>query len=343
MNRSELLVAALTLAAASIGLAQSVTLELKNGDRVTGRILSETNNFLVLSNAWTAHLDIPTAQIAKRFAPTNVVLTVKDNGVATNVVASNAVAFAKAVASTNTPFTSPILKNWHGDLQVGTDLSFSERNRQVYNAKAKLNYTKFKFKSVMDFDTTYGRSEVEQTIADPRAPGGTRTERRTVTDANRMLGSVKMEYDIPKEYYLYHLGGAGYDEIRKIDVHYELGPGLGYHLIARSNFLANAEIGFNFQDEEHTEGASISTFYFRFAQNMAWKISPHLTWDEKFEYMPRIDDVGEYRLRLETNLRYAMLQNIFLNLSVVDIYDSEPATGVTQNDLQVRSSVGVKF
>ena len=74
-----------------------------------------------------------------------------------------------------------------------------------------------------------------------------------------------------------------------------------------------------------------------------WKITPRLSWDEKFEYLPRLEDPGEYRMRFETNLRYAMLQNIFFNLSVIDLYDSRPANSVTENDLQIRSSVGVKF
>ena len=72
-------------------------------------------------------------------------------------------------------------------------------------------------------------------------------------------------------------------------------------------------------------------------------ITPRLGFDEKLEYFPRIDDPGEYRFRFEANLRYAMLQNIFFNLSVIDIYDSLPANGVMKNDLQIRSSVGVKF
>ena len=41
--------------------------------------------------------------------------------------------------------------------------------------------------------------------------------------------------------------------------------------------------------------------------------------------------------------RYALLQNIFYNLSLIDIYDSEPALGISRNDLQIRSSIGIKF
>ena len=332
-------VAGVCLATGSI-FAQTVSLELKNGDRITGRILSETNNRIVLSNAWSAALTIPLPDIVKRTAivsPTNTAVAM-----ATNVPPkTNGVALAKAVAATNSLFTSPLLKNWHGDIQAGTDLTFSERNRQVYNAKMKLIYAKNRFKTVFDYDMTYGRSQVEE--LDTSTPNPRDKHTVSVTDANRMNGAIKTDFDLTKKWYVYNLAGMGYDEIRKIDLRYEIGPGVGYHLIQWTNFFVNTEIGAAYQKEERSDGTELSTFFGRAAENAAWKITPRLSWDEKFEYMPRIEDPAQYRMRFETNLRYALLQNIFVNLSLIDTYDSDPANRVQKNDLQVRSSVGVKF
>src|SRR5689334_4105059 len=123
-KRSRLLVVTSALFAAVNVFAQPVSLELKSGDRITGKILSETNNRVVLSNAWSREITIPVAEISKRtpvVAPSNAVA----GGAATNSPAkTNAVAIAKAVAATNVFFTSPYLKNWHGDLLVGADLTF---------------------------------------------------------------------------------------------------------------------------------------------------------------------------------------------------------------------------
>lgn len=341
--RSSLLGAVSFWLAATSVLAQTVSVELKNGDRITGQILSETGGRLVLSNRFSHEIAIPLAEISKRILPpAETPVAVTNQAVAaaaaTNAVtkATNGVALAKAIASTNTFFMAPALKNWHGELQVGADLTFSERNRQVYNAKAKLIYAKDRFKSVIDYDATYGRSEVDETI-------NGQTKKTMKTDANRMNGALKTDMDVTKKWYVYNLGGIGYDEIRKIDLHYEVGPGMGYHLIQWTNFLVNAEIGATYQKEERADGSQLSRFYGRAAQNAAWKITPRLTWDEKFEYLLQFEDSGQYRIRFETNFRYAMVQNIFLNLSIIDTYDSQPANHVTQNDLQVRSSVGVKF
>jgi putative salt-induced outer membrane protein YdiY len=158
-----------------------------------------------------------------------------------------------------------------------------------------------------------------------------------------MNGAWKLDCDITKRWYLYNLAGVGYDEIGKIDLRYEVGPGLGYHLIQVTNFFVNTEVGVNYQKEERSDDTESSRFYGRVAQNGAWKITPRLTWDEKLEYLPSVEEADLYKIRFETNLRYALLQNLFLNISLVDTYDSQPAVGVTQNDLQLRSSIGVKF
>lgn len=337
--RSSWIVAAALWLAGLEASAQTVSLELKNGDRITGQILSETNNRVTLSNSFAREIVIPLADVSKRTvmaAPTNAAVAVITK---TNApVATNVVALAKAVAATNRFLSAPFFQNWHGDIQAGADLTFSERNRRVYHAKAKLTYVKGRFKSVFDYDATYGRTEVEEAIG---TTGLTRTT--TKTDANRMNGLVKTDMDLTKKWYVYNLAGLGYDEIRKIDLRYEFGPGVGYHLVQASNFFLNVESGATYQYEERTDKSEQSRFFGRLAENAAWKITPRLTWDEKFEYMPSLEESSEYRIRFETNLRYAMLQNVFLSFSVIDIYDSQPALGIKKNDLQVRSSVGVKF
>src|SRR5215203_807133 len=105
-SRIEWLVSAALFLAAS-AWSQTVSLDLKNGDRVTGQILSETNNRVLLSNAWSAAISIPSGEITKRtaVAPANAIAVVA----ATNAVAAaqttnapaktNAVALAKTVAA----------------------------------------------------------------------------------------------------------------------------------------------------------------------------------------------------------------------------------------------------
>src|SRR5262245_2114811 len=60
------IVAALALLALGAA-AQEVILHLRNGDRLTGSIASETTNHIVLTNAWTTTgITVPLGTILKR-------------------------------------------------------------------------------------------------------------------------------------------------------------------------------------------------------------------------------------------------------------------------------------
>ena len=51
----------------------------------------------------------------------------------------------------------------------------------------------------------------------------------------------------------------------------------------------------------------------------------------------------EYKLRMEANLRLWLRNNLYFNLTVINLYDTVTAPGIGQNDLQIKSSVGVRF
>ena len=166
-----------------------------------------------------------------------------------------------------------------------------------------------------------------------------------VVSANRMDGLSQTDWDFgkTKKFFASFLGGAGYDEIRKIDLGYQFGPGVGYHLITRTNFILNTVVGMNYQAQEFSNNAKQENFYYRLAEDITWKFNQKMTVVEKFEFLPQAEKLDNYRFRYETTVSYALLQNLSLNLSVIDIYNTQHAANVLPNDLQIRSSIGIKF
>jgi hypothetical protein len=160
-----------------------------------------------------------------------------------------------------------------------------------------------------------------------------------------MAGSDKTDFDIGKhKIFVYNLAGVGYDEVRKIDLQYEEGPGIGYHLFTLTNLVMNLESGVNYQAQYRSDGnPDVKKFYFRLAEDLTWKLNKRLTFIEKVEFFPQVEDLQQYRLRFESTLSYGFWQNLSLNLSVLDLYDTKPASGVPPNDLQIRSSLGITF
>lgn len=344
------------LALAQAAAAEPLILHLKNGDRITGEIASETTNSVTILHKTFGKLTFPAAEIVKREPATQPALPTGVSGVpavqtepkspdvppgAFNTTerpsgvadpATNKVAQASPAAPLPTPGkpqdqkpTGP--KVWNSEIQFGLNLRYSQRDQQEFLVLAKSTYSKAPFRHIFDYNFNYGRTD------------------GTVT-GNRMSGSEKTEYDLSKKVYLFNLVGAGYDDVRKINLQYEVNPGVGIQLINSTNwnFVLKNELGFGFQEQWRQDNERQTTYSARIAEIFSWKV-PHtkIVADGKLEAFPDLTDFGEYRLRLEGTLRYPLSTRLTFNLIVIDQYDSQPARAVDKNDLQVRSTLGVRF
>lgn len=329
--------------------ADPLILHLRNGDRISGALLAEDAKGVTLTNAILGRVSIPLSAIARRegAGKTDAVVAKAPAKVpATNAPAPtlspelkrkldalsavyttgsmSAEEFQRQRSQLVNPPKPPGPKHWSAELFAGLDMLFSEKDRQLYTGRVKASYANAPLRNSIDYLFTYGWTDGELT-------------------ANRMDGSMKTDWDLTPRSYVYHLGGAGYDAIRLIDWRYEVGPGLGYHVIKRTNFVARVEGGFNYQVQDFQNSRERRTYNPRLAQDIRWNLGPLLTFDEKSEYFPDVENLRSYRLRAEANLRFWLRSNLSLNLTVIDTYDTRTALGVGQNDLQIKSSVGFKF
>lgn len=362
------------------GFAQPIVVHLRNGDRLTGYLVTEEAGQIIITNAVLGRLALPLAQVERREWRTNQIAAVHSPASPTNMVppaesllpplaqgrlkelqasylagqlsaeeyhrqraklmeenaalgsvtgragvpAPKQAAAAQTSVAPKSPPVKPVPSHWSGELFMGTDLAFSAKDRELYSGRLKLNYVKMPLRNNLDYLFTYGRTDGD-------------------LSANRMDGLMKTDYDLNPRFYLYSLGGAGYDEIRKIDWRYELGPGPGYQLFKLTNFVVRVETGFHYQVQNFEGGRQDENIYHRLAQELKWNLGTLFSFDEKAEYSPEVGDFEVYRLRVEANARYWLNSHLSLNFTVINLYDTVTAPGVGQNDLQLRSSIGLKF
>jgi putative salt-induced outer membrane protein YdiY len=319
--------------------AQNVTVHLRNGDRITGLILADTTNQLTLSNVWSREIVIPQSQITQReILPTlatnaPVAATPKLKPATNAPVKTMPPNYISIVMVPDPPNTNFMvwLKRWKGEASVGTDLERGAVDHQLYYGRAKLTYSqayesdpKQFFRNILTYDLEYGKTD------------------GTVSD-NRMTGSSKTDFDLTQKIYVYNLGLVSHDVVNLINIHYEDGPGAGYHWINKTNLTLNLELGANYQVEKRLDNTRTESAYFRLAQDMGWKLNKQVNFTEKIEFFPRVDYVTQFRGRFESNLSYALSLWLSLNFTVIDQYDTRPALTVPNNDLQLRTSLGVKF
>jgi hypothetical protein len=326
-----ILVLSLLLALCANAGAQQVVLQLKNGDRLTGKISSETTNQVVLTTTWSNNITIPLAWITNR-VPVAVVA-------ATNPpVAPAPAVLIVAPAPKPTPPPAPVVlmakkpQLWHYEAQVGLNLQYNQITSQLYYGALKAMYTGDLWRDIMTLNANYGKVQ----------NGPTDT-----ISANNMFTSWRVEHDInkTKRAFVFNAVDAGYDQVRQIHFTYDESAGAGYKFIERPNFIVTGDSGLNYQKQYFYQHVEQDNFSLRLAEMITWKINPRLSWDEKVEFYPRFTSWSDYRFRAESNLAYKLnaAGNLFLTLGLVDVFDTQPPANVSKNDLQVRSTLALKF
>ncbi len=220
--------------------AQHVILHLQNGDRIAGIILSETTNQVTLSTVWIKELTVPVALIERReilpeakppaAAGTNAPA---DAGAGGNpvTVAKPSLALLPVPAAAAPAKAAPWYKKWKGDVTVGTSMVRGATDSELYYGKASLTYSqpyaadpKEFFRNIFTFSAEYGKTAGS-------------------LSANDMGGSSKTDFDLNRKFYVYNLGAAGYDVIRRIDLHYEDGPGFWLPLADPDQLGGESRVG----------------------------------------------------------------------------------------------------
>ena len=299
--------------------AEQVVFHLRNGDRIAGDVLSETTNSVTLKTSWADEIILPLEHVSTRELPPVVAAA----------PAAPAMTPVKLPAPVKAPKAAP--REWRADVRFGADLINGAKDRQIYYGQFALKHTRpyanhpgLFFRNALEYRADYAKTD------------GTES-------ANKMYVSDKADFDLSRRWFLYNYAGAGYDDVRRIEQQYEIGPGFGSHLIREPNFVMNLEAGLNYQSQQRNDSPEIEALYARTAEDVTWKISPQVTFTQRAALLTRVDEPEQLQLRLEANLSMAVVKNVFFNFTALQLYDTRPVPGVTQSEFQLRSSLGVTF
>jgi len=321
-------IAAVCLALARPGItgAGEIILHLKSGDHIAGTVVSEDASRLVLTNSWTSGLTVPLSAIERR----------EEKKVLPVPSAPTSVIVAKVTA----PVAPPKPKRGKIEVHIGADFASGPKDQEIYHGHVTWSYERpydqhpqNHFRNRLDYAVDYGWTKT------PNANGGS----TSVLSADRTQAADKTDFDLATyKWYVYDLVSVGYDKILRIDFQDEIGPGMGYHVLMRTNFLLNAEAGLDYQEQYRSDKTVTRNPFPRFSEDSTWKINPAVTFTERLEFMPRVDST-DFRSRAESTLSYALWKNMALRFSMLDLYDTQPTHGVAKNDLQLHTSIGVTF
>jgi len=157
---------------------------------------------------------------------------------------------------------------------------------------------------------------------------------RGISQYNRLLYDDRL--------YVYGNLDVLHDNIAEVEYRATLGPGAGYYIIRNDTRNLSVESGLSYVFEE-VGGISDDYLAVRFAEKFEQKIGDRARIWQGIEYLPQVDDFGNYILNFEVGIEADLTKDIALRVYLQDNYRNRPAAGRKNNDLKLVSALAYKF
>jgi len=345
-----LLVAAVLLPLST--LADQVT--LKNGDRLTGKIIKSDAKTLVIKTEsagdvtfqWSAIEGISSSE------PLHIGLsggqmivgsvTTSDGRIQITTLAAGVVTTSKDSIqlirsdSEQASYDAGIdrLRNprltdfWSGFMDTG--LSVTRGNSNNLNFALSGNAVR---KSPRDTITAYFTS----TFANNGATGA------TLTTANAIGGGLRVDLNVRKRLYVFGLTDFYHDQFQMLNLRNVLGGGAGYHVVDTKPTVFDVYGGGAFNQSYYSTPLTQQTGEIMAGEYLTHAVSNRMTFSERFDFFPNVSNTGQYRFSLDSHAVTKLNHWLGWQMSFGDLYVSNPPVGVKNNDLILSTGLRLTF
>ncbi|MFC1620816.1 YdiY family protein [Candidatus Omnitrophota bacterium] len=216
---------------------------------------------------------------------------------------------------------------WNKKLTVGYDRSAGNTDSSQMNASVFINRNhKYVNEMMLKGDAYYSSSDKKM-------------------DAQKWYGMGRYAFSFGgKKWYNFYKFEADHDRFTNVDYRLVPSAGLGYWFSDLDEFKALTEVSIgsehtNYRDTtpDSDEAIFISRVFIEKTIFENSKISQDAYW------YPALEDFGDYRVHAETVFTTSLSENLSLNFSFIDDYDSEPAGDTKKNDTRFISSMSYSF
>lgn len=334
-----------------LGHAYADQLTLKNGDRVTGKIVKTDGGKLVVSTDLLGNVSIELADVSNIVTDQPLYVTLADgrtvSGLLTasadradlkpanaNVISMDRSAIriirseAEYVAYQDT-LEPGLLEGWSGGADVG--FALTSGNSDTTNLAIGLAVER---ETSNDKTSIYAASVYSRDSTD----GDSRTT------ANTVRGGVRYDRDINRKLFAYVFTDLEHNGLQDLTLRFVLGGGLGHHLIRNERTELDLLGGLAW-NREYFKGDfnDRSSAEVQVGQTLSHRFSSRVSLKEQLFIFPNLTNGGEYRINFDASLVTDISRRIGWQVTVSDRYLSNPPFGFEKNDLLLTTGLKIKL
>ena len=318
--------------------ASADTLVLKNGDTLTGKIGQVTAKTIKFVSPSLGELTIPTANVTsyKIDAPVRVQPKAEPSVVGAVTGDATTVKVAdKSYRLDQLKSVNPPAQAWAGNVIANFSLARGNTNKfnVGFEGNAILRRDDDKNNDRLTLGAAYNFGE----------SGGGPVGNAKTTDTDNWKALGKYDYFWTEQLYGFAVGKVEHDRVANLDHRLSPGVGVGYQWFETDKINFFTEAGLSYIYEKYGDGKSNDNVSVRFAYHYDNKLSDDITLFHNLEYVPAINDPGDYNLTTDLGLRFKITGSIIGQIKAEYKRDSIPATGSLKNDLLWLVGFGWQF
>lgn len=330
---------AAALVAATCTVAVSADeIQFKNGDRLSGTIVSAEGGVLVIDTAVAGKITVKLDDVATFSADQPITLQLDDGtrlnqpvaiGEAGSVQLQEGAVQAQPIPLTSITRINPS-ENWTGSLVVGGMLERGNSRTESLNVSVNAVRRTEDDRITLDAAYRFGRQRDPETGDD-----------QTTTD-NWFVGA-KYDYFLDDQWYVYAGSRFERDRIADLDLRMTPGAGIGYQWIETARTSFSTEAGLAWLYEDYAGADSTDSLALRLAYELTHQVNDKIELFHGVEYFPSLENFSDYLILADAGIRADLMANMFGELKLEVKHDSTPAPGNSRTDLKYVLGVGWRF
>jgi putative salt-induced outer membrane protein YdiY len=337
---------ALVMLAGSTAFADHVG--LKNGDRLTGKVVRSDGKTLLIHTELAGDVTVAWDAVVEMSADAPVFVALADGRTVSGAISSSAghvevqpadgasvvvVAPSEVVAlrsaEEQAEFERTVSPGWFELWEGGANfgLAFTKGNSDTTTVTSGVALTR---RTPRDQTSVYLASLYSR-------DGNAEPESRTT--ANAVRGGVRYERDITNRLFGYGFVDFEHNSPQDLSLRLVPGGGLGFHLIRTERTHLDVFGGGAYNREWFDVAPDRNSAEIQVGQSLSFHLGDRTTVAEQFVVFPNLSDAGEYRINFDTAATTAITKRLGWQFAVSDRFLSNPPPGFERNDLIVTTGL----
>ena len=346
------LICILILLSCSAVFADQIT--LKNGDRLTGKIVKKDGDSIIIKTEaagevkilWSAveklvsddalNIKLADGQLIKGVVETeDAKIEVETEGAGTVEIARENVEIvrsneeqAKFEAEQERLRNPGFLELWRGSVDAGFNLTSGNSDTKSLTVGARANRETRKDK------ITVRANVIQASNSDSGV---------SVTTAQAVFGGIRYDYNLSRKTFVFASADFEYDKPQLLDLRSVFGGGFGYRAIRSDRTELDVFGGATYNRENYSTGVKRNSAEGLIGDDLTYQFNDRISLEQGFKFYPSITDFGKVRSILDASLVAGLNDWLSFQVTVGDRFNSRPVANAEKNDFLFSTGLRATF